>query len=56
MAIGLNSEIHFHVFKAYFLDAILTLGSLDSVHFQDEWKKNSVVYVLWHINKNSLLN
>lgn len=39
MAIGLNSEILFHVFKAYFLDTVLTLGSLDSVHFQEEWKK-----------------
>lgn len=39
MGIGLNSEILFHVFKALFLDTVLTSGSLDLVHFQEKSKK-----------------
>lgn len=30
MAAGLHSEIFFHIYKAYFLDTVLTLGSLSS--------------------------
>lgn len=30
MATSLHSEIFFHVYKAYFLDTVLTLGSLSS--------------------------
>lgn len=46
MAVGLYSEIFFHVFKACFLDTVLTLGSLGSP--PRGIKKEILLPVLFH--------